>query len=78
MTLTRTLAPCKTECRHAHPLSGDCANEKSRFTEERLVLTFSWAGTPMADPCRKPGFSDTPFGKGRKKQGGITLATLKF
>jgi len=78
MTLTRTLAPCKQNTGTLNPLSGDCANEKSRFTEERLVLTFSWAGTPMADPCRKLGFSDTPFGKGRKKQGGITLAALKF
>ena len=55
-------------------LSGGCADEKSRFTEEQIVFALKQAelGTSVPEVCRKLGISDATFTSG-EKYGGISL-----
>lgn len=47
--------------------------KKSRFTEEQIIgfLKEAEAGSPVADICRRGGFSDATFYKWRSKFGGM-------
>jgi putative transposase len=47
--------------------------KKSRFTEEQIIgfLKEAEAGSPVADICRRGGFSDATFYKWRAKFGGM-------
>ena len=49
-------------------LSGGCADEKSRFTEEQIVFALKQAelGTSVPEVCRKLGISDATFTSGEK------------
>jgi len=46
---------------------------KSKFSEEQIIgfLKQAEAGMPVADVCRKGGFSDATFYKWRSKFGGM-------
>lgn len=46
---------------------------KSKFSEEQIIgfLRQAEAGMPVADVCRKSGFSDATFYKRRSKFGGM-------
>jgi putative transposase len=47
--------------------------KKSRFTEEQMIgfLKEGEAGSPVAEICRRGGFSDATFYKWRAKFGGM-------
>jgi putative transposase len=47
--------------------------KKSRFTEEQIIgfLKEGEAGSPVAEICRRGGFSDATFYKWRAKFGGM-------
>ena len=47
--------------------------KKSRFTEEQIIgfLKEAEAGSPVADICRRGGFSDATFYKWRAKFSGM-------
>lgn len=47
--------------------------KKSRFTEEQIIgfLKEGEAGSPVAEICRRGGFSDATFHKWRAKFGGM-------
>jgi putative transposase len=53
--------------------------KKKRFTEEQILgfLKAAEAGTPIAELCRKHGFSDASFYGWRKKFGGMTVSEAK-
>ena len=46
---------------------------KSKYTEEQIIgfLKLAEAGMPVAEICRKGGFSDATFYKWRSKFGGM-------
>ena len=54
-------------------LSGGCADEKSRFTEEQIVFALKQAelGTSVPEVCRKLGISDATFYIWRKNMAGF-------
>ncbi len=49
--------------------------KKSRFSEEQMIgfIKQAEAGVPVKDICRKGGFSDATFYKGRAKYGGMDV-----
>ena len=53
--------------------------KKSRFTEEQIIgfLKEAEAGSPVADICRRGGFSDATFYKGRAKVGGMEASDIQ-
>ena len=53
--------------------------KKSRFTEEQIIgfLKQADAGMPVKELCRKGGFSDATFYKGRAKFGGMDVSDAK-
>lgn len=52
---------------------------KSKFSEEQIIgfLKQAEAGVPVADVCRKGGFSDATFYKWRSKFGGMEASDAK-
>ena len=50
-----------------------------RFTEEQIIgfIREAEAGIPVADLCRKHGFSDASFYKWRAKFGGMEVSDAK-
>ncbi len=52
---------------------------KSKFTEEQIIgfLKQAEAGMPVAEICRKGGFSDATFYKWRAKFGGMEASDAK-
>ena len=50
--------------------------KKSRFSEEQIIgfLKQAEAGMPVAEICRKGGFSDATFYKWRAKFGGMQVS----
>lgn len=52
---------------------------KSKFSEEQIIgfLKQAEAGMPVADICRKGGFSDATFYKWRSKFGGMEASDAK-
>ena len=52
---------------------------KSKFTEEQIIgfLKQAEAGIPVAEVCRKGGFSDATFYKWRSKFGGMEASDAK-
>jgi len=50
--------------------------KKSRFSEEQIIgfIKEVEAGMPVADLCRKHGFSDASFYKWRSKFGGMDVS----
>jgi putative transposase len=53
--------------------------KKSRYTEEQIIgfIREAEAGIPVADLCRKHGFSDASFYKWRAKFGGMEVSDAK-
>lgn len=53
--------------------------KNKRFTEEQIFefLKQAEAGVPVAEVCRKGGFSDAAFYKWRRRYGGMQLPELK-
>ena len=53
--------------------------KKSRYTEEQIIgfIREVEAGIPVADLCRKHGFSDASFYKWRAKFGGMEVSDAK-
>ena len=53
--------------------------KKSRFTEEQIIgfIKQAEAGMPIKELCRKGGFSDATFYKGRAKYGGMDVPDAK-
>ena len=53
--------------------------KKSRYTEEQIIgfIREAEAGIPVADLCRKHGFSDASFYKWRAKFGGLEVSDAK-
>ena len=51
---------------------------KSKFTEEQIIgfLKQAEAGMPVAEICRKGGFSDATFYKWRAKFGGMDTSLM--
>lgn len=52
---------------------------KKRFTEEQIIgfLKEADAGMPVAELCRKHGFSDASYYKWRAKFGGMDVSDAK-
>jgi putative transposase len=52
---------------------------KKRFTEEQIIgfLKEADAGLPVADLCRKHGFSDASYYKWKAKFGGMEVSDAK-
>ena len=52
---------------------------KSKFSEEQIIgfLKQAEAGMPVAEICRKGGFSDATFYKWRSKFGGMEASDAK-
>jgi len=52
---------------------------KKRFSEEQIIgfLREAQAGVPVADLCRKHGFSDASFYNWRAKFGGMEVSDAK-
>ena len=52
---------------------------KSKFSEEQIIgfLKQAEAGMPLAEICRKGGFSDATFYKWRSKFGGMEASDAK-
>ena len=52
---------------------------KKRFTEEQIIgfLNEAQSGVPVADLCRKHGFSDASFYNWRAKYGGMEVSDAK-
>lgn len=53
--------------------------KKSRFTEEQIIgfIKEAEAGMPVAELCRKHGFSDASFYKWRAKFGGMDVSEAR-
>lgn len=53
--------------------------KKSRFSEEQIIgfIKEVEAGMPVADLCRKHGFSDASFYKWRAKFGGMEISEAR-
>jgi len=53
--------------------------KKSRFSEEQIISFIKEveAGMPVADLCRKHGFSDASFYKWRAKFGGMDVSEAR-
>jgi len=53
--------------------------KKSRFSEEQIIgfIKEVEAGMPVADLCRKHGFSDASFYKWRAKFGGMDVSEAR-
>jgi len=53
--------------------------KKSRFTEEQIIgfIKEAEAGMPVAELCRKHGFSDASFYKWRAKYGGMDVSEAR-
>ncbi len=53
--------------------------KKSRFSEEQIIgfIKEVEAGMPVADLCRKHGFSDASFYKWRAKFGGMDISEAR-
>ena len=53
--------------------------KKRKYTEEQIIgfIREAEAGTPVADLCRKHGFSDASFYKWRAKFGGMEVSDAK-
>jgi putative transposase len=53
--------------------------KKSRFTEEQIIgfLKEGEAGSPVAEICRRGGFSDATFYKWRAKFGGMEATEVQ-
>ena len=53
--------------------------KKSRYTEEQIIgfIREAEAGIPVADLCRKHGFSDASFYNWRAKFGGMEVSDAK-
>ncbi|GAB5605076.1 hypothetical protein TK5_11560 [Sideroxyarcus sp. TK5] len=53
--------------------------KKSRFSEEQIIgfIKEVEAGMPVADLCRKHGFSDASFYKWRSKFGGMDVSEAR-
>ena len=53
--------------------------KKSRFSEEQIIgfIKEAEAGMPVAELCRKHGFSDASFYKWRAKFGGMDVSEAK-
>lgn len=52
---------------------------KKRFTEEQILgfLKQAEAGVPVAELCRKGGFSNVAFYRWRRRYGGMELAEIR-
>lgn len=52
---------------------------KSRYSEEQIIgfLKQADAGMPIKELCRKGGFSDATFYKGRAKFGGMDVSDAR-
>ena len=50
-----------------------------KFTEEQILefLKQAQAGVPVAEVCRKGGFSDAAFYKWRRRYGGMELPEIR-
>jgi putative transposase len=53
--------------------------KKSRFSEEQIIgfIKEAEAGMPVAELCRKHGFSDASFYKWRTKFGGMDISEAR-
>jgi len=53
--------------------------KKSRFSEEQIIgfIKEAEAGMPVAELCRKHGFSDASFYKWRTKFGGMDVSEAR-
>ena len=53
--------------------------KKSRFSEEQIIgfIREAEAGMPVAELCRKHGFSDASFYKWRAKFGGMDVSEAR-
>jgi putative transposase len=53
--------------------------KKSRFSEEQIIgfIKEAEAGMPVAELCRKHGFSDASFYKWRAKFGGMDVSEAR-
>jgi putative transposase len=53
--------------------------KNKRFTEEQILgfLKQAEGGVPVAELCRKGGFSDAAFYKWRRKYGGMELPEIR-
>jgi putative transposase len=53
--------------------------KKSRFSEEQVIgfIKEAEAGMPVAELCRKHGFSDASFYKWRAKFGGMDISEAR-
>jgi putative transposase len=53
--------------------------KKSRYTEEQIIgfIREAEAGMPIAELCRRHGFSDASFYKWRAKFGGMDVSDAK-
>jgi putative transposase len=53
--------------------------KNKRFTEEQILefLKQAQAGVPVAEVCRKGGFSDAAFYKWRQRYGGMELPEIR-
>lgn len=61
-----------------HPLKGEHAVKRSRFTEEQIAYALKQAelGTKVDEVCRKIGISDATFYKWRQRYGGLGPSEL--
>jgi putative transposase len=52
---------------------------KKRFTEEQILgfLKQAEAGVPIAEVCRKGGFSNVAFYRWRRRYGGMELSEIR-
>jgi putative transposase len=52
---------------------------KKRFTEEQILgfLKQAEAGVPVAELCRKGGFSNVAFYRWRRRYGGMELSEIR-